>query len=116
MVNPAETDSRVAEILADQVRLTARARGWVRPHVILVDHGSPQPSVAVVRNHLGAQLRALLGETVAGLAVASQVEQRLFFASPPVRQRRRRGGWRSGREGRAACALRPHPSPPPLRP
>jgi sirohydrochlorin ferrochelatase len=71
MVNPAETDSRVAEILADQVRLTSRARGWVRPHVILVDHGSPQPSVAVVRNHLGAQLRALLGDTVAGLAVAS---------------------------------------------
>ncbi len=71
MVNPVETDSRVAEILADQVRQTARARGWVRPHVILVDHGSPQPSVAVVRNHLGAQLRALLGDTVAGLAVAS---------------------------------------------
>jgi sirohydrochlorin ferrochelatase len=71
MVNPAETDSRVAEILADQVRQTARARSWVRPHVILVDHGSPQPSVAVVRNHLGAQLRALLGDTVAGLAVAS---------------------------------------------
>ncbi len=71
MVNPAETDSRVAEILADQVRQTAHARGWVRPHVILVDHGSPQPSVAVVRNHLGAQLRALLGDTVAGLAVAS---------------------------------------------
>ena len=71
MVNPAETDSRVAEILADQVSTTARARGWVRPHVILVDHGSPQPSVAVVRNHLGAQLRGLLGDTVAGLAVAS---------------------------------------------
>jgi len=71
MVNPAESDSRVAGILADQVRLTARARGWVRPHVILVDHGSPQPSVAVVRNHLGAQLLALLGDTVAGLAVAS---------------------------------------------
>lgn len=71
MVNPAETDSRVAEILADQVRQTARARGWLRPHVILVDHGSPQPAVAVVRNHLGAQLRALLGDTVAGLAVAS---------------------------------------------
>lgn len=71
MVNPAETDSRIAEILADQVCLTARARAWVRPHVILVDHGSPQPSVAVVRNHLGAQLRGLLGDTVAGLAVAS---------------------------------------------
>ncbi len=71
MVNPAETDSRVAEILADQVRQTARARSWVRPHVVLVDHGSPQPSVAVVRNHLGAQLRGLLGDTVAGLAVAS---------------------------------------------
>jgi sirohydrochlorin ferrochelatase len=71
MVNPTETDSRMAEILADQVRMTVRALGWQRPRVILVDHGSPQPSVAVVRNHLGEQVRAILGDTVAGLAVAS---------------------------------------------
>ena len=71
LVNPADSDSRVAEILADQVRMTAQVRGWVRPRVILVDHGSPQALVAVVRNHLGVQLRAILGDAVAGLAVAS---------------------------------------------
>ena len=71
LVNPAESDSRVAEILADQVRTTMRVRGWVRPRVILVDHGSPQAPVAVVRNHLGVQLRAILGDLIAGLAVAS---------------------------------------------
>ena len=71
LVNPSEPDARVAEILADQVRATAQRRGWVRPEVILCDHGTPQPAVAVVRNHLGAQLRALLGAEVAGLAVAS---------------------------------------------
>ena len=71
LVNPAEPDSRVAEVLADQVRSTARRRGWVRPRVILVDHGSPQPTVALVRNHLGAQLGAILGDSIDGLAVAS---------------------------------------------
>jgi sirohydrochlorin ferrochelatase len=71
MINPAEADTRMAEILADQVRTTARSRGWVRPRVILVDHGSPQPSVAVVRNHLGAQVRAILGDTIEGFEVAS---------------------------------------------
>jgi sirohydrochlorin ferrochelatase len=71
LVHTAETDTRVAGILADQVRATAQARGWGRPRVILCDHGTPQPAVAEVRNHLGAQLRVLLAQEIAGLAVAS---------------------------------------------
>ncbi len=71
LVNPVERDTRIAEILADQVRSTMLARGWVRPKVILVDHGSPQAAVTVVRNHLGEQLRAALADEIEAMAVAS---------------------------------------------
>jgi hypothetical protein len=71
LVNPADDDARLAAILADQVRATMRARGWTKPNVILVDHGSPQAAVALVRNHLGEQLRTALAGEIDALAVAS---------------------------------------------
>jgi hypothetical protein len=71
LVDPASGDSRLAEVLADQVRKTARERGWRRPKVVLVDHGSPQAAVTTVRDHLGRQVRAVLGDEIDALAVAS---------------------------------------------
>jgi hypothetical protein len=71
LVNPADDDVRLAAILADQVRATMRARGWTKPNVILVDHGSPQAAVSLVRNHLGEQLRTALAGEIDALAVAS---------------------------------------------
>ncbi|HSI08559.1 MAG: sirohydrochlorin chelatase [Rariglobus sp.] len=71
LVNPSEADARLAAILTDQVRLTIRLRGWAKPKVVLVDHGSPQASVAAVRNHLGQQLRTALTGEIEALAVAS---------------------------------------------
>jgi sirohydrochlorin ferrochelatase len=71
LVRPADGDLRLAEVLADQVRATARAHGWTRPKVVLVDHGSPQAAVAAVRDHLGRQLHAELGDEVEAVAVAS---------------------------------------------
>jgi hypothetical protein len=71
LVNPADDDARLAAILADQVRATMRARGWTKPNVILVDHGSPQAAVSLVRNHLGEQLRTALAGEIDALAVAS---------------------------------------------
>ncbi len=67
----ARDDRRVALLLADQVRATMRARGWNQPKVVLVDHGSPQPAVTNVRNHLAAQVRDILGEEIAALIAAS---------------------------------------------
>jgi len=58
-------------ILRDRVRAVMTAEGLVRPRVVLVDHGTPQPAVNAVRNFLGERLRALLGAEVAGVAVAS---------------------------------------------
>ncbi len=71
LVNPADGDRRMAGVLADQVRTTARARGWTRPKVVLVDHGSPQAAVAAVRDHLGRQVRVALGDEIEALAVVS---------------------------------------------
>ena len=64
-------DRRVAVILADQIRETAKAHHWARPGVVLVDHGSPQLAVTAVREHLAAQLRDELGEAVGALMAAS---------------------------------------------
>jgi sirohydrochlorin ferrochelatase len=71
LVDPMDDDMRLAQILADQVRAAAHARGWLRPKVILVDHGSPQAAVTEVRNHLGRQLRSELGDEIEALTVAS---------------------------------------------
>jgi hypothetical protein len=64
-------DRRVAKILADQARAAASAAGWRRPKVLLTDHGSPARAVTAVRDHLGAQLRAELGDEAAVVGVAS---------------------------------------------
>lgn len=66
-----EQDRRIAAILAGKVRAVIAARALDRPNVVLVDHGSPQPAVAEVRNLLGRQLGALLAGSIGPLAVAS---------------------------------------------
>jgi len=72
LVNPTDrADRRVAAMLADQVRATARARRWTRPKVVLVDHGSPQAAVTAVRDHLAGQLREVLGGEISALTAAS---------------------------------------------
>ena len=71
MVDVASPDRRMAGMLADQVLRAARAAGWTRPAVLLVDHGSPQRGVTAVRDHLAAQLRAELGDGVTAVGAAS---------------------------------------------
>lgn len=51
-------DLRLARLLADNVREVMRTKQ--RPTVILVDHGSPIPEVASIRDYLAGQLSALL--------------------------------------------------------
>jgi hypothetical protein len=57
-------EPRLAAILDDQVRATARERDMAPRRVVLVDHGSPRPEVTAVRTWLGARLRARLGPAV----------------------------------------------------
>lgn len=71
LVSPAEPDTRIAQALATAARRQFSEHDLVRPKVLLVDHGSPQPQVAAVRNHLGEQLGVLLEKEVAEIGVAS---------------------------------------------
>ncbi|MFP4264107.1 MAG: sirohydrochlorin chelatase [Halomonas sp.] len=76
-------DLRLARLLADNVREAMgreapsqeNLREARRPSVVLVDHGSPVPEVAAVRNVLAGQLGALL-EGEAGSVTFASMERR----------------------------------------
>ena len=57
-----EGEPRLADILADQVALTASREGIAQRRVVLVDHGSPAPPVSAVRNWLAGELKRRLGK------------------------------------------------------
>ena len=65
------TDDRMASIIADQVRAKMIQEDEPRPAVILVDHGSPERAVTLVRDHLAARLASRLGDSVTGVRAAS---------------------------------------------
>ena len=62
-------DLRLAQLLADNVR--DKLQPGTKPHVALVDHGSPIPEVTAVRNRLAGQLSVLLADDAACVAAAS---------------------------------------------
>ena len=64
-----DNDLRLAHLLADNVR--DKLKPGAKPHVALVDHGSPIPEVTAVRNRLAGQLSVLLADDVACVAAAS---------------------------------------------
>ncbi len=65
-------DVRIAGLLAQRVRATYEPVATKsKTRVVLVDHGSPQPEVTAVRDHLGKQLADLLAGEVEGVHVAS---------------------------------------------
>lgn len=65
------SDTRVAQILRDQVLQTIRMHRLVRPPVVTVDHGTPIRPVAEVRDFIGEQLKELLGDRIGAFSVAS---------------------------------------------
>ncbi len=66
-----DTTDELITILWERVLDVVRSKQLVRPQVVLVDHGSPQPGVAAVRNYLGERLAESLAGAVAGVTVAS---------------------------------------------
>jgi sirohydrochlorin ferrochelatase len=92
LVDPTEGDRRIAEALAEAARAVIRSEQLREPRVVVVDHGSPQRAVTDVRNHLGAQVRAILRDEAAVTEVAS-MERRAgaeyAFADPLLGERLR---------------------------
>ena len=70
-VDVAAPDLRLAEMLAEHVRLTMQAAGLSHPRVALVDHGTPAEVVNQVRNAVADQLALLLQTEVAAVAACS---------------------------------------------
>ncbi len=65
-----KTDDRVAAMIEAHVR-AKMAEAAPRPAIILVDHGSPERAVTLVRDHLAARLAVRLGASVSGVRAAS---------------------------------------------
>jgi len=77
VVNPQEAnDTRMAQILVDQILATKSAQSYSSPSIALVDHGAPRIKVTEVRNHLGEQVRELLPEGQFSQVTACSMERR----------------------------------------
>jgi len=91
-------DERLARILADQVKATARTLKSDPSRIALVDHGSPAREVVAVRDQLATQLQALLG-SIAAVAACS-MERRpgpdYVFGDPLLEDLLQRPEWNDG--------------------
>eukprot|EP00667_Euglena_gracilis_P004468 EG_transcript_4491 len=64
-------DDVIAAALYDNVMAVVVANGLLRPAVVMVDHGSPQPAVGRVRSYVAAKLAVVLRGQVASFAESS---------------------------------------------
>ena len=71
LIDIQDPDTKMAQALADAARRAIKDHHISRPKVLLVDHGSPQYSVTLVRNHLGDQVRILLESEATDIGIAS---------------------------------------------
>lgn len=91
-----ELDGLVS-ILASRIRETQAEAGWVRPHVALVDHGSPRTIVTEVRERLAERLGLeLAGEVgcVRGAAMERRPGPEYAFNEPLLERLLRFEDWR----------------------
>ena len=72
----AKGDTRMAQILVDQILAARDAEGFKSPSVAVVDHGAPRNKVTEVRNHLGEQVRQLLSADDFPHVTACSMERR----------------------------------------
>ena len=69
-------DTRMAQILADQILATRDDQHYEQPAVAVVDHGAPRKAVTEVRNHLASQVRKLLPEDEFPTVLPCSMERR----------------------------------------
>jgi sirohydrochlorin ferrochelatase len=70
-----QPDDQLLNILESQITQTINQHSLHQPHVVLVDHGSPQPEVTRVRDRIAERLKVKMTGQVADL-VASSMERR----------------------------------------
>lgn len=64
-------DERIASALCEHVMQSLSEHGQMKPYVILVDHGTPQREVNLVREEIGNQLKKKLPGIISGFSTAS---------------------------------------------
>lgn len=69
-------DTRMAQILVDQILAAKEELNYSHPAVAVVDHGAPRIAVTEVRNHLGEQVRQLLPTEQFPLVTPCSMERR----------------------------------------
>lgn len=70
-----EKTPALAQLMVAEVQALLEAKGWTRPSVVLVDHGSPRPEVTAIRDQVAQHLAQGLGEAVEEV-IASSMERR----------------------------------------
>ncbi len=100
----------LVKILVDHIGGAMACRGWTRPRVALVDHGSPLPAVTRVRDALASELASVLGDRVETVAAAS-MERRpgpeYAFNDPLLEDLLEQPGWNTGQVVVAMLFLSP---------
>lgn len=89
----------LATLLAERVRALIAERHLKQPAVILVDHGSPRPQAAYVRNVIAGQLTALLDGEIGPLGAASMERRKgeaYAFNEPLLQTRLQAEGFNRG--------------------
>jgi sirohydrochlorin ferrochelatase len=98
-IDPIRPEPRMVEALAERVRELITSRGWQRPAVALVDHGTPVRAVNQVRETAARALADCLGNTVAavrGCAMERKPDEAYAFNEPMLEDIRSVPGFESG--------------------
>ncbi|NDV62478.1 cobalamin biosynthesis protein CbiX [Puniceicoccales bacterium CK1056] len=94
-----DVNHKLVDILADRVREVIRDKKLSRPKVAVVDHGSPKPEVAMLRNEVSCALAGALGNEVCAL-FQSSMERRegdeFAFNEPLLEKLLRHPEWNHG--------------------
>lgn len=85
-VHPEKPDPRLAEILADSVRIQVERHHLCEYQVALVDHGTPAKAVNVVRNAVAQQLAERLDCTVLACSMERRPGPEYAFNEPLLEQ------------------------------
>lgn len=85
-LSPEQPDPRLAEILADSVRMQVQSRQLQDYQVALVDHGTPARAVNFVRNAVARQLAELLDRNVLACSMERRPGDEYAFNEPLLEQ------------------------------
>ena len=85
-LDPEQPDPRLAEILADSVRMQVEQHQLLDYQVALVDHGTPAKAVNVVRNAVAQQLAERLNRTVFACSMERRPGPEYAFNEPLLEQ------------------------------